>query len=579
MISKNNITISKVAVLCILTFVFIAIMSSVLQLLVIVYPIIGWWYFAGFLIFSLVIFLFISYIILCSGRNLFIISFILFSITLFCYVFLFIIQKSSILLYTITKIIFISITLIGIFLERLKLIKNTFIFTLISLSASIALLAISYTELFFGTKVVLFLLYNFSYESLKNSYSNIGYRKKNAYFFLKSHICIYFLIGSMLFSTITIFAIPNYVEINANNSPELIFWASTGELPRDEDTLVLCRDHDIGFAVVLRENYIDDGGVSEANRIEYLLNHSIIVYIVLGGGTDDFYLSTDNGEEFFGIFKTIRSWLIINDLYYRYDNMRGFLVDAEIPKTYYTDLENKDIYQKGQYFVNQLPSENRLQKIQNALSDTIKEIHNDDKKMGIIKLPTVFDNLDDDDDYNKLSNTIYALDLNWDFSVSMNYRTMHIPTVWDYMIRDTGKYDYTTDYEPAYLSKTQLERNIVPISTFFQEVSYEIYNNEISGVSQKHRYIFIGTFNKKFKETSYIQNDEWKKDLDVCRHFGVDKVFFYDYSKFKRFYSLDSLIRHNESRQKWLLIIPNYMITRELFVSLSVIILDKMFSI
>lgn len=574
---KNNIVVSKIAILCILTFFFIVIVSSALQLLVIVYPIVGWWYFAAFLSFILFIFLFGSYILLCSGRYMFLFSFVICFISVVGFVFLFIIQKSSIITELITKIIFLSIFLIGLFLERFKLLKNQFIFRLISISASISLLVITFFKPFFYAKVVLFLLYNCSFESLKNSYYNISYRKNNRYFFFKNHIIIYSLIGSMLFSTITIFAIPNYIQINANNSPEIIFWSPTGSLPRSEEELDYCSMHDIGFSVVLRENYISDGGSSEKERIELLLNHSVIVYVVLGGGTDDFYLSTDNGDDFYDIFRTIRSWLILNNLYY-YENMRGFLVDAEIPKTYYTDLENKDTLEKGTYFVNQLPGENRMQKIEKTLKDTIEAIHDDDKVMGIIKLPTTFDNLDGDDDYNLLSNTIYSLNLNWDFSVSMNYRTMHIPTVYDYLIKDTSEYDYTSDYEPSYLSKSQLERNIIPISTFYQEISYEIYSSDVR-VSQDHRYIFIGTFNKKFEDTSYIKNDEWKKDLDICRSFDCNKVFFYDYPGFERFNSLKSLVKHNEHKQRWLLIIPNYMITRELFASLLIIIFDKMFSI
>jgi hypothetical protein len=204
----------------------------------------------------------------------------------------------------------------------------------------------------------------------------------------------------------------------------------------------------------------------------------------------------------------------------------------------------------------------------------IEEIKDDNKKCGIIKLPTMFDQLDQDDDYDLLSNTIYSLDLDWSFSVSMNYRTMHIPTWQDYLIQDMGEYDYINDHEPAYLQKSQLERNIVPLSTFYQEVSYEIYSSDV-GVKQSRRYIFIGTFTKKFRHTSYMQNNGWKKDLDVVRHFGVSKVFFYEWSGFKRYHSLTALIRHNSHSQKWILIIPQYMITRELFVALSIIVADK----
>ena len=205
----------------------------------------------------------------------------------------------------------------------------------------------------------------------------------------------------------------------------------------------------------------------------------------------------------------------------------------------------------------------------------IDEINGDGKVAGIIKLPTMFDRLDGDNDYDLLSNTIYSLDLPWDLSVSMNYRTMHIPTIYDYLIRDMEEYDYTSDYEPTYLEQDQLEANIISISQFYQEVAYEIYSSDV-GVRQENRYVFIGTFTKKFAKTSYMLNDEWKKDLDICRHFGVSRVFFYEWSGFKRYHSLTALIRHNENRQRWILVIPQYMITRELFIALGIIIADKL---
>jgi hypothetical protein len=433
---------------------------------------------------------------------------------------MFIIQKSQ-LTELIPKFILIGVFLAGFILTKIKILPEKFnkYFNLMNIISSFLLLALTYRSPFFLTKIQLLCLSLLSNQSLKESFKNLGYIGNKSHLLLHTHFVQYFLIGLMLFSTVILFASVQYIEIEANNSPELIFWSSAVETPTDEDTLNLCYENDIGFVVVLREHYISDGGTSEKRHIELLLNHSVITYICLGGGRDSFYLTTDNGDDFYDIFRTIKSWLVINNLY-NYENMRGFCVDAEVPKSYHTDLKDADVYEKGEYMFNQMPTQNKLDKIQRNLNKMIEEIKDDNKKCGIIKLPTMFDQLE-------------------------------------------------------YLQEDQLERNIIPISQFYQEVSYEIYSSDV-GVKQKNRYIFIGTFTRKFRKTSYMQNkDEYKKDLDICRHFGCSKIFLYEWSGFKRFNSLNSLIRHNNHRQKWILIIPQYMVTRELFVAISIIVVDK----
>ena len=572
---NNKMWLSKLCVFVILAYFFIIFEISVFQLLVIVYPIVYIWGFIGFVLFITLLFLGASYIILKSARWMFLFSIFIYIITSLAFVFMFIIKKSEIT-ELIPKIILVCAFFVGFILTKIKILPMKFnkYFELMNIGASILLIVLTYRSPFFLTKVQLLCLSLLSNQSLKISFKSLGFTYKKPHLLLHFPLVQYFLIGLIIFSTITLFGSANYIEIEANNSPEIIFWSSAVETPTDEETLDFCEANDIGFVVVLREHYISDGGASEKRHIELLLNHSIITYICLGGGKDEFYLTTDNGDEFYDIFRNIRSWLILNNLY-NYENMRGFVVDAEIPKSYHTDLTDADIYERGEYMFNQMPSQNEMDKIQSNLNKIIEDIDEDGKVIGIIKLPTMFDQLDNDNDYDLLSNTIYSLDLPWDFSVSMNYRTMHIPAVYDYLIRDMSEYDYTTDYEPSYLEQDQLEANIIPISQFYQEVAYEVYSSDV-GVRQKNRYIFIGVFTKKFKDTSYMQNDEWKKDLDICRHFGVSKVFFYEYSGFKRYHSLTALVRHNSRSQRWILVIPQYMITRELFIALSVIIADKL---
>ena len=268
--------------------------------------------------------------------------------------------------------------------------------------------------------------------------------------------------------------------------------------------------------------------------------------------------------------------MITNNLY-NYDCFRGFVLDAEIPNDVREDLENKDSLSKSQYFVESIASEEKIEDTRDSLDDMIDEIHDDEKKIGIIKLKTMHDEKDQDGDYSLLSKTIYSLDLSWDFSVSMNYRTWHVPQFYDYIIQDVSESDYTTDYESSYLEQSEEERSIVPLSQFYQEVAYEVYSSECD-VDYGKRYIFIGNFDHEFKKTTYIQEKEYRKDLDICRHFHIKKVWLYSYREFKRTYGSDELrklVKYNNERQTWTLILPNYMFSRELCIAIAIVSADR----
>ena len=366
------------------------------------------------------------------------------------------------------------------------------------------------------------------------------------------------------------------IEIDPKNSPEIIFWSDTSALPTDENTLNDCYENDIGFCVVLRDygRYLSS---SAARHIEYLLNHSVITYICLGGPDGSFYCTTDSAESFVDIFKTIRYWLITNNLYH-YPSFRGFVLDAETPGEIIEGLGDDSFLEKSRYFMKHMPSRRDLDRAEDSLKELIKLIHKDEKDIGIIKLPSFYDELDDDGDYAVLTRNIYSFckNLDLDFSISMMYRTQHMPGISDYMIKDMDQYSYTSEeYELEYLQEGQLERNIVPLSTFYYEVVFELNSKEL-GIDPEDRYIFLGTFKLKFKDTSYIKDKEYQKDLDICRNFGIKQVWFYDWRTWKHHYSLDDLIDHNEDlHEKWNMHVPVYMFNRDIFLALSVAIGDR----
>ncbi|MGQ4874605.1 MAG: hypothetical protein ACP6IY_11105, partial [Promethearchaeia archaeon] len=243
-----------------------------------------------------------------------------------------------------------------------------------------------------------------------------------------------------------------------------------------------------------------------------------------------------------------------------------------------SEMAKYNFFSRAGYFIENIPNNNKINTAEESISQLIKMIHNDDKEIGIVKMPSISDEKDGDNDLSKIVKNIYNIKFNWDFSVSMIYRTQHLPDLFDYLIEDMSKYDYTNEYELEYTQESDLERYLMPKSTFFYKVSYEIYNTEVN-VEKQNRYIFIGTFSTKFKDTSYIKNKEYLKDLDICRYLGVKKIFMYDYNGFIARYGkseLNNLIDHIKENISWYLNIPNYYIQRELIISIIYATIDKL---
>jgi hypothetical protein len=494
-----------------------------------------------------------------------------------------------ILIQSYTTIEFILSIILGIILiistlvivqSHNKELKKFTIFVILGIGGTLIFIFIFYQKPFFATLLGLIIIFPLSLTTFLYSMQTYHMRSSesrilplNKYF--KIALILFPLIsGALLFSSV------KTITIDPKNSPELIFWTDHYSIPDDEATLQLCAENDVGFAVVLRDStrYLSDRA---KRNIERLLNHSVITYIAIGGHHEEFYATIDNAEDFTDIFKRIRAWLLSNNLYY-YENLKGFVIDAETSSDIILDIGNDDALKKSNYFIEHLPSQKKIHNAQKDLEEFIDLIHQDNKKIGIVKLPAFFDEFDDDHDFSHLSRNIYSLDLPWDFSVSMIYRNQHMPRFHDYIIEDMSQYDYTSDYELEYLDKTQLERNIIPLPRFYYEVVFELNSNEL-GIAPDHRYIFIGNFASKFKDTSYIKDKEYKKDLDICRHFSSSKVFLYKWKTFRKSYDNDELadlIRHNNDlHDEWTIKMYSLSLNREILITLSIAIIDRLFFI
>ena len=54
-------------------------------------------------------------------------------------------------------------------------------------------------------------------------------------------------------------------------------------------------------------------------------------------------------------------------------------------------------------------------------------------------------------------------------------------------------------------------------------------------------YTFIGNFHPDFADSYYIQNKEYLKDIDICRHYNDEYIFVFPYSRFISYYGVSEL--------------------------------------
>jgi hypothetical protein len=160
----------------------------------------------------------------------------------------------------------------------------------------------------------------------------------------------------------------------------------------------------------------------------------------------------------------------------------------------------------------------------------------------------------------------------------MIYRTHHQPSLYDLLLSDLEEFhEKTSEFELDYYEKSDLERYLMPLSSFFYRISYEVSGTNVH-VEKSNRYVFIGTFWQKFHDTSYIADRGYKDDIDVCRHFGVDMIYIYYYEGFVSRYDKDELselITHVNQHEQWILELPSWHLQREIFLGVFTTTFDR----
>ncbi len=100
--------------------------------------------------------------------------------------------------------------------------------------------------------------------------------------------------------------------------------------------------------------------------------------------------------------------------------------------------------------------------------------------------------------------------------------------------------------------------------------------------ARTEHYIFVGNFKREFADTNYIKDKENFMDLDIYRHFGNEKVFFYDLSGFLYHYGwegVEELGQHAKQKEPRELTYATYKSLAFLSFYCALIIVDLFVSL
>ncbi len=213
----------------------------------------------------------------------------------------------------------------------------------------------------------------------------------------------------------------------------------------------------------------------------------------------------------------------------------SFSIDAEPPDKFTDTTHNNDFMNVLDYGYENYPTQKEIEEATNALKKFTELIKDDGKKYGMIQGSRFLDNADQDGDISLFMRNIYSLPIEWDFTVTMLYRTNRL------------QYDETDDQPPEfYLKSVSIFYGAVIEGTKFTTSELSFYQNVALEQNSeddhaKEHYIFIGNFKKEFKDTKYIKEKQYFKDLDICRHFRHEKVFFYDLKGYLSHYGWEGI--------------------------------------
>ena len=377
-----------------------------------------------------------------------------------------------------------------------------FIYFLLVVVASCVILGmVIWFKAFSSTKILITLILAFHLIGLIISIKTKGvvlYKVEKRSIFL-----IVLLGSSSIVSAGFMSFVPRYVDIDPDSQPELIFWCGTSDLPDDEETLEMCKKYNIAFAPTIRDDTVGDNETMTIYK--NLIKYEINLYFAIGG-KDDFYCHIDSAKDFTKVYKNIRNWFVAEEIM-ESSYVKGFMVDAETKEEIVEEIEGNGPIDSTNYLTDNYPTREEINEAEEAMQKFTEEIREDGKDAGLVRIARVLDESDGDDDMNLLTRNIYGMDIDWDFTVTMLYRTNRADAVGG--IEPGDNKDIGLLLNEIFLgSVIEGVKYTTSDYSFYHSVAIEQTKSEVN-VNIENQFIFIGNFKSEFNETTYIKEKQY----------------------------------------------------------------------
>lgn len=447
----------------------------------------------------------------------------------------------DLLLWQITAI---SIHLIFVFFGYHSKSFRVLFFLLLFGICGVALYFVFYLNSLYGIKTFLISLMIIS--CIGFFYSLKGFRTKKARSRNRKKIIFSILIlVSLTCASIGLMTFPEKkIVIEPKTNPELIFWTDPYFLPNNEDIYKICREYNIGFMPAISSRTLNSSSLM--NRYKMAIDNGVNLYFSLISGGGEPYLNMYNTHEYIKLYKDFKKWFtdegIFDSTY-----IKAFIIDAEPPNEYTNKFKEEGLADSLNHFIDEYPTQDEIDEATNNINELVNEIQSDAKEASIIKISSYMDEGDNDGDIELLLRNIYSLDVVWDYSITMIYRTGAIIT----KSEDTAEV-VVENMKKNIFGKVSEDVNVLSAYNFYFRVGLSVSNN--NEIKAGKHYTFMGTLKRIFNDSDYMKNREYLDDLDICRHFGQDKVFLYNYKNFIDNYGVGELINlgeHNEQKDSW----------------------------
>ncbi len=387
---------------------------------------------------------------------------------------------------------------------------------------------------------------------------------------LKGTFLVLILISVMVVSSCVLFLPKKRIIIEPKTSPELIFFTSPSRIPNDPETLNDCSCNKISFMPSFGMHSLNQESYMERLKLAVENNVSLYINLIAYSGA---YTHIDSAYSIIKVYKAFKEWFIENGIFYS-DQIKAFTVDAEQPKYIGDDLASKDLYEGIDYIIENFPTEEEINNATITLQDFIDLVHEDGKQAGIIRARSNLDEGDDDGDIELMNRNIYSLDVEWDFSVTMLYRSQRL-----HKAEEGSTIDLVENLLLNIYGATQTETAFVYSRYYFYLFTGIEQTPGDINVKPENQYIFLGNYKAEFEETTYIEDKEFMYDLDICRHFGEEKVFLYNFEGFMYSFGeegIEELIEHNNQFESWELEYYGYQTQSNLLFLFALVVLDPL---